>query len=80
MRDIRQEFDEYIKGSDELYWWMKEIEQNFNDGKKVNKTKYNKIKILEAKQRQKAIELLEAINENNYVQTCMPPRIPYSFK
>lgn len=75
LKDIEQEYNEYVKGSDVLYWWMKDIERDFDNGKKINKTKYNKIKKLEEERRQKAIELLEGINRgNSRVKTCMPTR------
>lgn len=76
MKDIEQVFYSYVEGSDILYWWMKDIEEDFNHGKKVNKTKYNKIRRVEEKQRQEAIRLLEIMNKGSRVQTCMPPRIP----
>jgi hypothetical protein len=71
-----EEFYSYVRGSDTLYLWMKEIEDDFHKGKKVNKTKYNKIKRMEEKRREKALELLEELNRGRPVKLCMPPRTP----
>ena len=43
MKSSREEFDQYAIGANELWAWKIGIENDFESGKKVNKTKYQKI-------------------------------------
>ncbi len=52
------------------------MERDFDSGKKINKTIYNKVKRLESDYRQRAIEKLEILNRNSNIKTCMPPKFP----
>lgn len=69
MGDYHDEFNQYIKGSNELYLWKTSIENDFENGTKVNKTKYLKICNLYEERRGKARKLLS-------LGTCMPPHFP----
>ena len=75
MRDIRSQFDDYIEGSNQLYQWANEIRCAYESGKKINKTKYNKILNMADARREKARELLGIINSHprSRYMTCMPP-------
>ena len=78
---IKEEFSQHIQGSNELYLWKISIENDFENGKKVNKRKYHKICILYEERRGKAGELLDTINRlNPRIKTCMPPHLPPSIQ
>lgn len=77
MRSLEQEFNEYIEGSNELYRWKCGLKRDFENGKKINKTKYQKICNLYEERRSKARNLLEYINSRNTrVKMCMPAHYP----
>ena len=76
MDKLREEFDQLIKGSNALHSWKLEIEGDYEQGKRVNKTKYNKIRDMYEDRRAMAYGLLQIINRNSRVITCMPPHYP----
>ncbi len=69
MKSIKEDFDEYIQGSNELYWWKTSLENDWESGKKINKRKYQKICNLYEERRQRARELCP-------VGRFMPPHFP----
>lgn len=74
---IRAKFKSYCKGRDELAWWKSSLESAYNAGKKINKTKYQKICSLYKDRKQRAEELLDELNRSHprYIE-CMPPSLP----
>lgn len=77
MDSLRDEFNQCIKGREDLCLWKMQIKYNFSQGKKVNKTKYMKICNLYEDRKNRAIKLLEKINMNSRgVHHCMPVIAP----
>lgn len=70
--DLEEQFYFYAKGAALLKYWALDIEQEFNNGKKVNKTKYNKLLRMVEERREKAEALLEKLNMRSDVKTVMP--------
>lgn len=73
MDKLREEFNYLIKGSNILYEWKSSIERDFNNGCRINKTKYNKIDNMYKDRRKQARNLLSVINRNSNFMTCMTP-------
>ncbi len=77
MNKLRAEFKSYCKGRDELRWWKRSLEADFENGEQINKTKYQKICRLYEDREKKAWELLDKLNQSHprYIE-CMPPSFP----